>query len=56
MQGQYGLEDVCLSLPSVVGREGVVQVLELPLNEEEMAGLQQSAQVLQDVARSVGVL
>jgi L-lactate dehydrogenase len=56
MQGQYGLEDVCLSLPSVVGRDGVLQVLELPLSPEEETRLRQSAKVLQDVARSVGVL
>jgi L-lactate dehydrogenase len=56
MQGQYGLQDVCLSLPTVVGRNGVVQVLELPLDEEELAGLRRSAEVLQEVARSVGVL
>jgi L-lactate dehydrogenase len=55
MQGQYGLEDVCLSLPAVVGRDGVVQVLELPLDGEELAGLRRSAGVLQEVARSVGL-
>jgi L-lactate dehydrogenase len=55
MQGQYGLEDVCLSLPTVVGRDGVVQVLELPLDEEEVTALRNSAAVLQEVARSVGV-
>jgi L-lactate dehydrogenase len=55
MQGQYGLEDVCLSLPAVVGQYGVVQVLELPLDEEELAGLRRSAGVLQEVARSVGL-
>jgi L-lactate dehydrogenase len=52
MQGQYGLEDVCLSLPTVVGQEGVVRVLGLPLDEEELAGLRRSAAVLQEVARS----
>jgi L-lactate dehydrogenase len=55
MQGEYGLENVCLSLPTVVGREGVVQVLELPLAEEELESLRHSAAVLQEVARSVGV-
>jgi L-lactate dehydrogenase len=55
MQGEYGLENVCLSLPTVVGREGVVQVLELPLAEEELESLRRSAAVLQEVARSVGV-
>lgn len=55
MQGQYGLEDVCLSLPTVVGRDGVIQVLELQLDEEEVTGLRRSAALLQKVARSVGV-
>jgi L-lactate dehydrogenase len=56
MQGQYDLEDVCLSLPAVVGREGIVQVLELPLDEEEVVGLRRSATVLQEVAHLAGVL
>ncbi|MCP4535665.1 MAG: L-lactate dehydrogenase [Chloroflexi bacterium] len=55
IQGQYGLKDVCLSLPTVVGRAGVVKLLELPLNTEELKGLQRSAVVLQEVARSVGL-
>lgn len=56
MQGHYGLEDVCLSLPTIVGREGVIQVLELPLDADELAGLRRSATVLQEVGRSVGVI
>jgi L-lactate dehydrogenase len=55
MQGQYGLEDVCLSLPTILGQQGIVQVLDLPLNAEELAGLRASAEVLQGVARSVGL-
>jgi L-lactate dehydrogenase len=55
IQGEYGLENVCLSLPTVVGREGVVQVLELPLAEDELESLRHSAAILQEVARSVGV-
>jgi L-lactate dehydrogenase len=56
MEGQYGLEDVCLSLPAIVGRRGVVQVLELPLDEDELEGLHRSAAVLKEVARSLGLL
>lgn len=55
MEGQYGLEDVCLSLPSVIGRDGVVQVLELPLDEQEIAALHHSASILKEVARSAGI-
>ena len=44
-----------LSLPTIVGREGVVQVLELPLDDDEVRGLRQSAAVLKEVARSLEV-
>ena len=53
MEGQYGLRDVCLSLPSVVGRRGVVQVLELPLSEQEVAALRRSAEVIRQATRQV---
>lgn len=47
MSGQYDIEDVYLSLPCVIGRRGVERVIELPLNEEERAGLHTSARILQ---------
>jgi L-lactate dehydrogenase len=37
---------VTLSLPSVVGRVGVVSALEPEMSEEERAGLEKSAQTL----------
>ena len=40
MQGYYGVEDVCLSLPTLINAKGVVKVLELPLNEQVKAGIQ----------------
>jgi L-lactate dehydrogenase len=55
LQGQYGLRDVCLSLPAVVGRAGVIELLEIPLDEGELEELRRSATVLQKVARSVGL-
>ena len=40
------------SLPSVIGRQGVVQILEPDLSEEERQALQRSAETLRDaVAR-----
>lgn len=42
----YGVHDICLSLPTVVDRGGVEQVLQLDLSPEEIEGLGQSAQVL----------
>ena len=50
----YGISDVCLSLPSVVDRDGVERVLKLDLNEKEMIGLMESARVLKDIIPQLG--
>ena len=52
--GQYGIEGVYLSLPCVVGREGVERVIEIPLDEEELAGLRASASVLKRTLAEMG--
>ena len=41
--GHYGLHQISLSLPAVVGRGGIVRVLDMPLSEEEMQGLVKAA-------------
>ena len=46
MRGHYGIEDVFLSLPCVVGRHGIRQILDIPLNEHEEAALRRAAQGL----------
>jgi L-lactate dehydrogenase len=51
--GAYGLRDVCLSVPTVVGCGGVRQHIELPLTQKERLGLQQSARVLRDTILQV---
>lgn len=48
VQGAYGLRDVCLSIPSVVGRKGVEEHIEIKLWPKEQMGLQQSAKALRD--------
>jgi L-lactate dehydrogenase len=46
MTGQYGVHDICLSLPSVVGENGVEEILTLPMNAEEQEGFRASANKL----------
>lgn len=46
IDGAYGIRDVCLSLPAVLGRGGVERVLELELAADELAALRRSAEVL----------
>ncbi len=55
LDGYLGIDDVCLSVPSVVGREGVRQRLEIRMSVEELTGLRRSADALRQVARSLGL-
>lgn len=55
LQDYRGISDVCLSIPSVVGRTGVGARLDIALADEELAGLRRSADALRDVARQFGL-
>jgi L-lactate dehydrogenase len=47
LTGQYGLRDVCLSTPCVIGAAGVETILELHLDQAEQNALHHSAGILQ---------
>src|SRR5438552_68982 len=51
--GLYGVHDVCLSVPTVVGCGGAREQIELPLTQKERLGIQQSARVLRDIIDQV---
>ncbi|HWE36535.1 MAG TPA: lactate/malate dehydrogenase family protein [Isosphaeraceae bacterium] len=51
--GTYGIRDVCLSVPTVVGREGVAAQLEIDLWPKEVSALQQSGRVLRETIDQV---
>jgi L-lactate dehydrogenase len=53
VQGAYGVRDVCLSVPSVVGRGGVQSHVEIKLWPKELTGLQASARALSDILGKV---
>jgi L-lactate dehydrogenase len=51
----YGVDNLCLSLPAVVGRNGIERVLRLHLNETEERALRHSAEVLKKTAATIGM-
>lgn len=53
MTGQYGVRDICLSLPCVVGANGVEEVLTLNLSPLEEEGFRNSAQKLASTLASL---
>ena len=54
-QGAYDIRDICLSVPSVVGRGGVLKHMEIKLWPKELMGLQASARALKDTLAKVRV-
>jgi L-lactate dehydrogenase len=53
LRGQYGLDDVCLSLPTIVNSKGIEEVLDMPLNSQEMDFLNKSANSLKNILRKL---
>lgn len=46
--GEYGIEDVYLGIPTVIGKSGMEKILQVPLNDEELKSLKESAEILKE--------
>lgn len=55
MHGEYGIEDVVLSMPCVVGSEGIEIQVPVVLSDEEKAKLQESANILKETIRTLDI-
>ncbi|MDK2980540.1 MAG: L-lactate dehydrogenase [Chloroflexota bacterium] len=53
--GYYGIEDVYLSLPAILGESGVEKILKLNLDEKETAELQHSASVMHEFIEKLDI-
>ncbi|MFW5803287.1 MAG: L-lactate dehydrogenase [Verrucomicrobiota bacterium] len=53
LHGQYGLENVCLSVPCVLTSNGVSSIVDAPLEEDERKGLHNSAEILKKQYRDL---
>ncbi len=53
LEGSYGINGVCLSLPAVVNGTGISRILDLPLNEEETALFRKSADTMKSAIESI---
>lgn len=49
MHGMYGMEDIVISMPAIVGKDGVEDVIPISLDGEEQAQLKKSAGVLREM-------
>ncbi len=59
LNGQYGLSDIYMGVPCVLGKDGVEQILELEISDADRTSLHQSAQEVRtgiDELKSIGIL
>ena len=53
LNGEYGISDVCLSIPTIVGCNGIKGHVATPLTDAEVASLKHSAECLKEVIKQV---
>jgi malate dehydrogenase len=55
LHGEYGLKDIFIGVPVILGARGVEKRIELPLNEKELATLRASAEKIREGIRELGL-
>lgn len=53
LEDYLGIQDVCISVPAVLGRHGVERILKLELSEEEMKAFRESAKILKSAIEEI---
>ncbi|MBU1090966.1 MAG: malate dehydrogenase [Candidatus Omnitrophica bacterium] len=46
LDGEYGINDLCIGVPCLIGREGIEKIIELELNKTELETLKKSAEAV----------
>jgi len=53
LEDYYGVSDVCLSVPTIINRHGIREILKLPLEEGEIGEFQRSASIIKSITKSL---
>jgi len=56
LRGEYGLADVCIGVPVILGQHGVMRILELALSDSELRALRDSAEKIARQIRTLNAL
>ena len=54
LDGEYGENELCTGVPAIITREGIKEVVELRLNEDEQKKFRNSSSVLREYMTSIG--
>ena len=49
LEGEYGMNDICLGVPVIIGKNGWEKIVDYKLNEEEMAAMNKSAEAVRNM-------
>ncbi|MEJ7625292.1 MAG: malate dehydrogenase [Ferruginibacter sp.] len=49
LEGEYGLNDICIGVPVIIGKNGWERILDYKLNEEEQAAMNKSAEAVRSM-------
>ena len=55
LEGEYGVDGLCLGVPVKLGRSGIEQIIEIRLTEEEQAALDRSVASVRELTAKIGV-
>ncbi|NOX97235.1 MAG: malate dehydrogenase [Nitrospirae bacterium] len=55
LQGEYGLEGICIGVPVRLGKEGVEEIIPLDLNSEEKATLHKAEAEIKEALKNLGI-
>lgn len=59
LEGEYGQQDICIGVPAILGRNGVEQIIDIKLNDEEKVLFEKSAEAVRktnDVLKEINAL
>lgn len=49
MDGEYGLKDICIGVPCIIGKNGIEEIIALELTDAEKKNMKESADAVRDV-------
>lgn len=55
IEGHFGIEGICMGIPSILGKNGIQQILDISMDEKEQKALQKSAAELKTVLNSLSL-
>ncbi|HZH88040.1 MAG TPA: malate dehydrogenase [Chitinophagaceae bacterium] len=49
LEGEYGMDDICIGVPVIIGKKGVERIIELDLSDAEKAAFEKSAEAVRNM-------